>query len=221
MALTIGSQTVLNATDKGIREKLRIQRHEVTFDSIYAGAAAIIHATTTQGDTGINEVQTVTIANAAGGTFTLTADIGGAQTTAAIAYNATAAAVKSALEALSNIGVDDITVNKAVATDGTTWTYTITFINNLAATNITQLTSSAASLTSNASTGEVLAPSSLGCSENVIPLGRITVPGGSAVSLNYNPSGGKVKVNTVSAEVAGSVDLSTLKAQFITIGLPG
>ena len=50
---------------------------------------------------GANEVQLITLANHTGGTFTLTWN---GQTTAAIAYNATAATVAAALKALSNIG---------------------------------------------------------------------------------------------------------------------
>ncbi len=49
---------------------------------------------------GEDEVQTVTLANAVAGTFTLTFS---GQTTAAIAYNASNATVETALEALSNI----------------------------------------------------------------------------------------------------------------------
>lgn len=89
---------------------------------------------------GTNEVQTVTLNNATGGTFTLTFS---GQTTAAIPYNATAAAVQSALEALSNIGVGDVVV--AGSAGGP---YTITFQGALGSTNVAQLTSSAASLTS-------------------------------------------------------------------------
>lgn len=48
----------------------------------------------------LNEVQDVTVSAATTGTFTLTFD---GQTTAAIAFNAAAADVKTALEALSNI----------------------------------------------------------------------------------------------------------------------
>lgn len=63
-----------------------------------------------------NETQKVTIGGSpTGGTFTLTLS---GQTTAAIAYNATAAAVQSALEALSNIEVGDVTVTGA---DGGPW----------------------------------------------------------------------------------------------------
>lgn len=53
------------------------------------------------------EVQTVTITGSpTGGTYTLTFD---GSTTAGIAYNATAAAVRTALEALPNINVGDVT----------------------------------------------------------------------------------------------------------------
>lgn len=53
-----------------------------------------------------SEVQTVTITGSpTGGTYTLTLS---GQTTAAIAYNATAAQVKAALEALSNVNVGDV-----------------------------------------------------------------------------------------------------------------
>lgn len=63
---------------------------------VYAGSNVVA-----DGDTG--EVQTITITGTpAGGSFTLTAN---GQTTAAIAYNATAAAVRSALNALSGVNV--------------------------------------------------------------------------------------------------------------------
>lgn len=56
--------------------------------------------------TGANEVQALTITGTpTGGTFTITYD---GQTTAAIAYNAAASAVKTALEALSNIGTGNV-----------------------------------------------------------------------------------------------------------------
>lgn len=56
-----------------------------------------------------SEVQNVTITGSpTGGTYTLTFS---GQTTAAIPYNATAAQVKAALEALSNIDVGDVAVS--------------------------------------------------------------------------------------------------------------
>lgn len=66
-----------------------------------------------------NEIQTLTVTGApTGGTFTITWS---GQTTAAIAYNATAAAVQSTLEALSNIAPGDVVVTGA---PGGPWTLT-------------------------------------------------------------------------------------------------
>ncbi|WP_399553823.1 hypothetical protein OG473_39825 (plasmid) [Streptomyces anulatus] len=66
-----------------------------------------------------NEVQTLTVTGApTGGTFTITWS---GQTTAALAYNATAAQVQTALEALSNIAPGDVAVTGAT---GGPWTLT-------------------------------------------------------------------------------------------------
>lgn len=66
-----------------------------------------------------NEVQTLTVTGGpTGGTFTITWS---GQTTAAIAYSATAAVVQTALEALSNIAPGDVTVTGAA---GGPWTLT-------------------------------------------------------------------------------------------------
>jgi hypothetical protein len=84
---------------------------------------------------GTNEQQTVTITGTpTGGTFTLT--YAGA-TTAAIAYNAAAAAVQTALEALPNIGPGNVAVSGG---PGPGTPYVLTFQNQLARQNITQLT---------------------------------------------------------------------------------
>lgn len=68
----------------------------------------IVNNTLESGATGgVNEVQDLTFSAApTGGTFTITFD---GQTTAAIAYNATPAQVKAALEALNNIDVVTVT----------------------------------------------------------------------------------------------------------------
>lgn len=80
---------------------------------------------------GTNEVQTVAITGSpTGGTFTL--NFNGYVTTA-IAYNATAAAVQSALEALANLAPGDVTVT------GTAPTFTVTFGGAYAAQNVVTL----------------------------------------------------------------------------------
>ncbi len=78
---------------------------------------------------GTSEVQTVTITGApTGGTFTLTYS---GQTTAAIAYNATASAVQIALEALSNLAPGDITCGGGPL-PGTAVTVTFNGLGNVA-----------------------------------------------------------------------------------------
>lgn len=79
------------------------------------------------------EVQSVTITGGpTGGTFTLTFS---GQTTAAIAYNASAAAVQAALVALSTIGAGNVTVTGSAGGP-----YTVTFVGALANTNTAQMT---------------------------------------------------------------------------------
>jgi hypothetical protein len=69
---------------------------------------------------GANEAQTVTVTGSpTGGTFTLTWS---GQTTAAIAYNATALTVRNALEALSNVEAGGVTVTGSAGGP-----YTVTF----------------------------------------------------------------------------------------------
>lgn len=88
----------------------------------------------------ISEVQTVTITGApTGGTFTLTYS---GQTTAGIAFNAAAAAVQAALEALSNLAPGDITVTGG---PGPGTPYVVTFRAGMG--NVIQMTASAAGLT--------------------------------------------------------------------------
>jgi hypothetical protein len=93
-----------------------------------------------------NEVQTVTVTGSpTGGTFTLTFD---GATTAGIAYNATAAAVKSALEALSTVNPGDVTVTGSAGGP-----YTITFTGRYVGDDVPALTASGASLTGGTSPG--------------------------------------------------------------------
>lgn len=91
---------------------------------------------------GTDEVQTVSITGTpTGGTFTLT--FGGA-TTAPIVYNATAAAVDSALEALGSIGTGGVTVTGG---PGPATAWTVTFTGVLASSNVAPITGSATGLT--------------------------------------------------------------------------
>lgn len=92
------------------------------------------------------EVQSLTV-DAAGGTYTISWN---GQTTSAIAYNANAAAVTAAMEALSNVGVGDVVVTGGVGAAGGGTPYTFTWA--LALGNVATPTTNAASLTGGAGT---------------------------------------------------------------------
>lgn len=80
-----------------------------------------------------SEVQSVTITGSpTGGTFTLTLD---GETTAAIAYNAAASAVQTALEGLSNVSPGDVTVTGSAGGP-----YTVTFAGARAGANVPAMT---------------------------------------------------------------------------------
>ncbi|MEV6165691.1 hypothetical protein AB0L71_28025 [Streptomyces sp. NPDC052052] len=97
-----------------------------------------------------NEVQTATITGApTGGTFTLTFS---GQTTAAIAYNATAAVVQSALEALSNVNPGDIKV-----TGNAGGPYTLAFGGQYLGDNVAAITASGTGLTGGTTPGVTIA----------------------------------------------------------------
>lgn len=84
-----------------------------------------------------SEVQTVQVDGTAGD-FTLTFD---GETTAAIAFNATAAAMQTALEALSNVNPGDVTVTGGPGGAGGTTPYTVTFGGQYVGVNVPQMTS--------------------------------------------------------------------------------
>jgi len=94
---------------------------------------------------GQNEIVTITI-DATGGTFTISF---GGQTTAGLAYDATAATVEAALEGLSTIGNGNVRVTLADSV------YTIEFIEDLRHTNVGAVTTNPASLTGGAGTATV------------------------------------------------------------------
>lgn len=119
--------------------------HTVTFLGAGGNVSALTSTNRMTGATGTDEVQTLTLSNAEGGTFTLTWDFGsGDETTSAIAYNATAATVQTAILALTTPGAGDV-----VCTGGPlpSTAVVITFTGSLATTNIAAGTVDAGSLT--------------------------------------------------------------------------
>lgn len=92
------------------------------------------------GSPGKNEIQRITLpSTVSGGTFTLTF---AGQTTGAIAYNASAATMKSALEVTSTIAVGDVDVTLNAASD-----WSIEFKSTYAGIDVPILTADGSSLT--------------------------------------------------------------------------
>jgi PKD repeat protein len=100
-----------------------------------------------------DEQQTVRVANATGGTFTLTFN---GQTTAPLAFNATAAQVDAALEALSTVGANNIQTSggplNAVNAQNQPTPVNVFFRRALAGTDQPQITANGAGLTGNSPT---------------------------------------------------------------------
>ena len=121
--------------------------------------------------TGSNEVQTLTRSGVNGGTFSLSLN---GVTTANIAHNANSSALQTALQNLSTIGAGNVSVTKS---GGSTWT--VTFIGQLAATNVPSMTVNTANLTGG--------NPSLTCTT--------TVPGAPGMA-DYRPFNGPVSLPT-------------------------
>jgi hypothetical protein len=116
---------------------------------------------------GASEVQTVTITGSpTGGTFTLTL---GGQTTPALAYNATASAVQSALEALSTIGAGNVTVTLAGSV------YTCSFQGTKAFFDMAQMTATS-SLTGGTSPAVTIATTTPGAPPDIDTQGNAGGP---------------------------------------------
>jgi PKD repeat protein/glucose/arabinose dehydrogenase len=91
-----------------------------------------------------DETQTVRVTNATGGAFTLAFD---GQTTAPIAFNANAAAIQSALEALGNIAVGDVTVTGQAGSNVSTANQTVLFKGAFEQVDVAQMTGDSSGLT--------------------------------------------------------------------------
>jgi hypothetical protein len=112
---------------------------------LFSGSLGIGNSATA----GTNEVQTITI-DATGGTWTCTYS---GQTTAALAYNITAAALQTALEGLSSIVAGHVTVTGG---PGATAGLVCTFVGALGSTDLAAMTTNAGSLTGGAGTATVV-----------------------------------------------------------------
>lgn len=149
--------------------------------------------TLTQG-AGTNEVQTVAQGGTwTGGTFTLTF---GTDTTAPIPFNATAAQVQAALEALPSIGVGGVRCTGGALP---TTLVTVNFEGLLAATNVAALTGTATGLTGTTPTVTI----------------ATTVPG--VVGAIVDPNGNGIPTGAWRAQFAKRTG-ATAKTADITLG---
>ncbi|OBK14084.1 hypothetical protein [Mycobacterium asiaticum] len=119
-----------------------------------------------------SESQLLTV-DATGGTFTATFK---GQTTGAVAENATASTLQTALEGLSTIGAGNVAVSGSAGGP-----YTIKFQGALASTDVPLLTTDASSLTGGASTAVVTTPTPAHYANGYIPsgtaIGKVTSTG--------------------------------------------
>jgi len=147
-----------------------------------------IDGSTTLGDitdwlnTGVNERQTVTITGSpTGGHYHLSY---GGQTTADIAYNATAANVQAALEALSTIGTGNVTCTGGPGPDTPV---AVTFTGDLGGSNLSLMTIDASGLTGGTSPAGSVAETVAGSTSALGNSGAETVATASLVN-------GKIRV---------------------------
>ena len=224
--LSSGALT-LTFSGNSVKEKNHTQ---TTIDgaALTAAGTAGAPSTTTPGDVGVDEVQSIAAHVAAtGGTYTLSLNIngGGVVTTGAIAYNANAATVQTAINAVSGVTADHIVVTGGPLSSGA---LTLTFSgDDVDETDQAQTTIDGALLTIAGTAG---APSTstqgvVGVNEvqsiapylNTVTGGTytlsLTINGGGVVTtgaLAYNASAATVQtaVNAVSGVTAGHVAIT-------------
>ena len=173
-------------------------------------------ATTTAGGP-VNEVQRVGFTASTslmGGTFTLSF---GGQTTGAIAYNASAATVQTALQGLSSIGSGNVSVVKSIGTSASQ-EWTLTFQGSLAAANQSQVTVNSGSVMGMMSITNIQATDTQGGNSNevqTISLSnatagtfRLAYGNQNTGDLAYNASAGTIQTALEGLSTLGSGNVS-------------
>lgn len=116
---------------------------EVTASGANLTGSTVTVATTVQGSGGADEIQTVELTDGpTSGTFTITF---GAGTTTPLAFNASGAAVKTALDALASVSTVSV-VRSGAGTQASPYLYTVTFDGAETHTNVASMTASGALL---------------------------------------------------------------------------
>lgn len=172
---------------------------KITASGLYAPYAAVT-----------NEVQTVTVTGSpTGGTYTLTFS---GQTTAAIAYNATASAVQTALEGLTNINPGDVTVAGGPH-PGTA--ITVTFVGQYLGENVAQMTATG-SLTGG-TTPAVAVSTTTGGDTATASDGSQIFAGFLFTEVSFRPGSTKVAAPLM---VHGQIDVTKLPVAFDPTDVP-
>lgn len=152
---------------------------------------------------GVDEIQTVTL-NATGGSFR---GIFKGQTTGLVAWNATAATFKAALEALSTVGAGN--VNVWGANGGP---YSVQFTNALGRSDQPAMTTDATALTGGAGTAVVATAQAGAAGATTVPVDALPgdIPAG--VTLNFGTGNGNAKTSAAVAAGATSIPVEALTA---------
>lgn len=184
--------------------------------------AAVPSVNTIAEGTSINEVQEVQISGApTGGSFTLTFD---GETTTDISYNANAASILGALEALGNLNVGDIEV-RGDAQSG----FEIEFVGILATINVPLVTADASGLTGGVDAAVTTKTTSVGGYVRGIRGNTITGNSGAGVEIDlalYTSFYGDIAGNTISSNQTQGISLTasdptTLKSVDFSLSVDG
>ncbi|MFN4257799.1 MAG: autotransporter-associated beta strand repeat-containing protein [Gemmataceae bacterium] len=173
-----GSPGAYEVTFIGNLANANVEEMTVANLSLVGGDVSVFTARDGQSD----EIQTISLdGGVTGGTFTINFN---GRTTAPIAFNATAAAVQAALQALApEIGTGNVTV---LGGGGANGVYTLIFRNGLGSANVPEVTVDATSLIGG---GATVATVSDGFSFNAIPTGTIIIGDGAGTdALNLGAS---------------------------------
>ena len=158
----------------------------------------------TQGGSGSqNEIQTVAIQNViSGGTFTLTYN---GQTTGTIAYNANAATVKTALELLTNIAVDDVAITGGPG-PGTDWI--VEFQNNLGLTDVVLMAGDGTNLVGRTASVTETTPGVAAVNEQqTVSIPDDSVSGSFTLSFDGQGPTGAITYDDVAADIKTALEL--------------
>ena len=130
-ALDAGDYLTLTADTSGVPFRVEAEAEDATNFELNATVLQ-------EGGPDVNEVQSIVLPTATGGTFTLTFS---GYTTSALAYDISAANLETALEGLTSIGASNVSVS------GSAGDYEVTFEGALAATDVPVMTADGSNLT--------------------------------------------------------------------------